>query len=311
MSHKNKKTLRQQANERMNAIFTPGKSKHETKQLARAEYEERRSELSALGITEKQHIDTRLRENIYSYGTYTSYAKHQNYFFDWCRAEHHEAKTLDDCRQYADEWLKQREGEGKSAYTLKLEVSSLAKLYGEPSSNFYATPERDRSEITRSRGTADRDYGFSLEKNAEIVDFARGTGLRRSELESLKGSQLTYRDDEPYLEIKGKGGRERLAPIIGPNRDEIVARCEAAGDDRVWERVPSHMDVHSYRSQYATAIYEAKARDIEDIPSADRYCCRGDLKGTTYDREALREASEALGHSRESVVAEHYIRGGR
>ena len=42
-----------------------------------------------------------------------------------------------------------------------------------------------------------------------------------------------------------------------------------------------------------------------DVSSA--YYCRSDRKGVVYDRRALFEASAALGHNRETVVAEHYL----
>ena len=55
--------------------------------------------------------------------------------------------------------------------------------------------------------------------------------------------------------------------------------------------------------------------DIEGKPkmksgyrdTSSSFFCRGDLKGKVYDRRALFEASRALGHNREDVVAEHYL----
>ena len=41
----------------------------------------------------------------------------------------------------------------------------------------------------------------------------------------------------------------------------------------------------------------------KDVSAA--FYCRNDLKGTVDDRRALFEASRALGHNRETVVAEH------
>ena len=38
-----------------------------------------------------------------------------------------------------------------------------------------------------------------------------------------------------------------------------------------------------------------------------RYCCMKDRAGVWYDREAMREASRALGHSRIDVIAGHYL----
>ena len=106
--------------------------------------------------------------------------------------------------------------------------------------------------------------------------------------------------------MKGKGGRYREAPIIGPHADAIIDRMQRAGHNKVWTSVPSHMDVHEYRSEYATAIYTAHAR--EEIPRQDRYYCKADRKGTVMDKQAMRMASQALGHSRINVVAGHYIR---
>ena len=205
-----------------------------------------------------------------------------------------------------DEWLTLRIEQGLSAYTLKLEAAALGKLYQEPTTNFVPTPDRKRAAITRSRGYAQRDYGFSLEKNKEIIDFCRSTGLRRSELTSLTGDQLILCDGNAYIAVKGKGGRYREAPIIGPHADAIIDRMQRAGHNKVWTSVPSHMDVHEYRSEYATAIYTAHAR--EEIPRQDRYYCKADRKGTVMDKQAMRMASQALGHSRINVVAGHYIR---
>ncbi|MBQ9199847.1 MAG: hypothetical protein IJ141_06665 [Lachnospiraceae bacterium] len=76
----------------------------------------------------------------------------------------------------------------------------------------------------------------------------------------------------------------------------------------VWSRVPSHMDVHSYRSDYATAIYTAYERDLSTLPKSEVYLCRGSRKGERFDKKAMLIASRALGHNRLSVIASHYIR---
>ncbi len=255
--------------------------------------------------TKQEYINSKIRDKIYSYGTYGDYVKHINYFLKWCE-DTYRCKTLKQCREHVDEWLTLRIEQGLSPYTLKLEAASLGKLYQEPTTNFVPTPDRKRSDITRSRGYAKRDYGFSLTKNKEIIDFCRGTRLRRSELTALTGDQLILCDENAYIAVKGKGGRYREAPIIGPNRDRIIDRMQQAGHNKVWESVPSHMDVHEYRSEYATAIYSAHARD--DIPKEDRYYCKADRKGAVMDKQAMMVASKALGHSRINVVAGHYIR---
>lgn len=304
MSHKNKKCLKEQARERFEQITCIGRSKHDDKVQASREYDRLPAEQKTM--TKQEYINDAIRDKIYSYNTYGTYAKHNNYFFEYCEREHG-CKTLAQCRAHVDEWLQKRIDEGKSAYTVATEKAGLCKLYGEPASHFIETPERNRNDITRSREHVARDYGFSIENNVEIINFCRGTGLRRDELEHLHGSQLRVDENgNEALVIRGKGGRYREAPIIGPHRAEIISRIEKAGDGLVWDRVPSHMDVHGYRSDYATAIYTAYARD--EIPKQDRYYCRGDRKGTVMDKPAMLKASQALGHNRLEVVAGHYIR---
>ena len=280
-----------------------GRSKYEDKKAAANEYDRLPPEQRT--GTKQEYINAAIRDKIYSYGTYGDYVKHINYFLKWCE-DTYRCKTLKQCREHVDEWLTLRINQGLSAYTLKLEASALGKLYQEPATTFVPTPDRKRSDITRSRGYKKRDYGFSLEKNREIIDFCRGTGLRRSELTNLTGDQLILCDGNAYIAVKGKGGRYREAPVIGPHRDRIIDRMQKAGHNKVWTSVPSHMDVHEYRSEYATAIYTAYARD--DIPKEDRYYCKSDRRGVILDRQAMMAASRALGHSRINVVAGHYIR---
>ena len=303
MSHKNKTPLKMQSKAVFDTLVAFGRSKYADKQAAGAEYD--RLPPARRTCTKLEYVNAAIRDKIYSHKTYEAYVKHINYFLRWCQ-DSYQCRTLQQCRTHVDEWLTLRTSQGLSAYTLKLEAASLGKLYQEPTSHFAATPDRRRSDITRSRGYARRDYGFSLEHHRELINFCRGTGLRRAELTALRGDQLLIHDGEPYIAVTGKGGRYREAPIIGPHRDAIVERMQRAGSDLVWQSVPSHMDVHGYRSEYATAIYTAYAR--EDIPREDRYCCRTDRAGTVLDRRAMMTASQALGHSRVSVVAGHYIR---
>jgi hypothetical protein len=309
MSHKRGLTLNEQACERFKQITCLGRSKHDDKILAAREYDH--MQLDQRVGTKQEYINASLRDHIYSYRTYETYEKHNKYFTAWIHdvvPDGKDRKTLEQVRQYVPTWLTKRINEGLSPYTIATEAAGLAKLYGCSVNDFgVKLPERTRAGITRSREHAARDYGFNLEKHADIISFCRGTGLRRDELENLTGTQLIRDASGSFgLDIIGKGGKERFAPIVGPHAQDIIDRCIAAGDAHVWSSVPSHMDVHSYRSDYATAIYTAYARD--DIPREERYYCRGDRKGMVMDKTAMLQASKALGHNRLEVVAGHYIR---
>lgn len=233
------------------------------------------------------------------------YLKHACYFVKWCK-EHYNCRTLDECRQYVDEWLQTRLV--LSPYTQKLEACALAKVFDCSSEDFIKTGVRHRAGITRSRKSAKRDKNFSETKNKEFIEFCKATGLRKKELKCLRGTQLVYRNGIYYIAVTSgaKGGRYRESPIIS-NVDEIVKRMNEAGNGKVWSYVPD-MDVHSYRSDYCTEIYTTLARPLEKIPKNERYHCRSDLKGVCYDKRAMLIASRCLSHNRINIIAEHYIR---
>lgn len=253
-------------------------------------------------------------------------------------------------------------GEHLSAWTIQTEAKALGKLYGiQPDDeNFFKAPRRIRSDIKRSRGDRERDKHFSVKNNDELIKFCKGTGLRRCELKALKGSDLVTRAQiearikqienkgitertaheekqlqmlkdarmfkgEYFIYIRpgvGKGGRERVSPIIGKNAGQIIERMKnTAPNDKVWEYINTNADIHGYRAEYATEIYKNHARDIKDIPfdkinqgtgkryQGDVYVCRKDESGKKLDRAAMLICSKALGHNRISVVADNYIRG--
>lgn len=244
---------------------------------------------------------------IYSWETYHSYLKHCCYFVKWCK-ENHGCKTIEQCKVYAPEWMKTREH--LSVYTQKMEASALVKLYGCTLEELNIhTAARQRKDITRSRNTVKRDRHFSESNHAELVAFCRATGLRRAELQALRGTALYQDRSGYYLHITSgsKGGRERYAPIIG-DKDLVIRLCKQAGDGKVFEKVPSGADIHSYRRDYATAIYQQHARPLEQLTAKEKYYCRGDRNGEVFDRAAMRIASNALGHGRIEVIAGHYLK---
>lgn len=265
-----------------------------------------------LAIGESKHLDKLKGETqgkIYSWETYRSYMKHCNYFANYCK-EQYGCRTLLDCRSYVDEWLKFRSEQGLSAYTQKLEASALAKMYSCSTRDFIKTDIRHRENITRSRGEKIRDRHFAEHKHKELVEFCKCTGLRRAELRALTGDKLIEKDGKYYIKVDtgSKGGRYREAPIVGDVKS-VVDRMNSVGSGKVFEKIPNGADIHSYRADYCTSVYKMYAQDVNTLSRSEVYFCRGDLKGTWYDKNAMLKASQALGHNRISVIAEHYIRG--
>ena len=286
MSHKNKVPLVDQVKQALDSKLAIGRSKHQDK----------------LSEKERKEITSNY---IYSWETYRSYLKHSCYFVLWCK-EKYRCKTLEQCRSHVDEWLEIRSA--LSASTQKLEASSLAKIYGCSTAEFIKTDERLRANIKRSRGKKKRDAHFSETKNQELVEFCKSTGLRRAELSALKGNCLKEEDGTVYIIVQSgaKGGKYREAPVIG-NLDLVVRKMNEAGSKKVWSKISNAADIHSYRGDYATAMYLKNARPLESIPKSERYYCRKDKVGFWYDKEAMKITSKALGHNRISVIAGHYL----
>ena len=339
MGRKNKsyyKDLHQQAYDRLNGMQAFGESKKEA---------------VANGTD---------RGKIFSFNTYQTYWKHTKYFLKYIKEVHPECTTLKSAKKYVNEWLQLRTDQGLSAWTIQTEAKALSKLYGiQPDDDgYFKPPKRNREDIKRSRGDRVRDRHFSEENNNELVKFCKGTGLRRSELMELRGKDLVSRaqiedeiarlnalqagersaaadkrlemlqdtllfDEEYFTHVRnGKGGRERLSPIIGQFAGQIIGRIrETPAEEKVWQYVNTNADIHGYRAEYATAIYKAHARPIQDIPydrvhrgtgrryQSEVYTCRKDEAGKKLDKAAMLVCSKALGHNRISVVADNYIRG--
>ena len=312
MGHRNRDTggsLHQQVYNRLQSMCGYGRSKQNDK---------------ALGLTSQY---------IYSFSSMQTYMRHCNYFVTWCKNSQniqgilgHKPRTLDECLPFVEMYIRARETQGVSAYTIKMEKSALSKLYQQKFN--IKTIETRRRNITRSRGDKEQDKHFSEDNNRSMVTACRCIGFRRSELERAKPTDLFCLDGTWFMNITGKGGKVRAAQLIG-TPEEISVTVGYINTLTGNNHVHSNADIHSYRAEYATRAYKLTAKEISaleglkinytaitgkknkdgtDIYKNAIYYCRGDQKGLRLDRAAMVFASQYLGHNRESVVGEHYIR---
>lgn len=309
IGHKSRNSLHQQVYKRLQSMCGFGRSKQQDK---------------TLNVSNKY---------IYSFSTMQSYMKHCNRFVQWCKETDgirsylgHKPHTLDECEQFVEAFIRHEETRGMSAYTVKLEKAALSKMYQKDFS--FSTIRTARSDIHRSRNEVAMDKHFSEKNNSEMINACRCIGFRRSELEKAKASDLVQIGEYWFIKIVGKGGKVRLASIIGSD-DEVTRAVAYVKSLTGKNHVHSAADIHSYRADYATRVYLSKARPINDLKGAKLdyteltgkyaadgsriyksavYICRNDKKGVKLDRLAMLYASQQLGHNRESVVGEHYIK---
>lgn len=248
---------------------------------------------------------------IYSVKTYENYAAQCVRFGDWCKAVHG-CRTLDQCKEHINEYL-DHYGAGKSPSSIHTAKYAIQKLYDISDHGFkveYTHAKRERAGITKNRSPIESVKDFSEARHADLLAFGKACGLRRHELLNLRFRDIAP-DGSAVTVLTGKGGKRRTVPVLEQDRAVILQKLAAAPDPdaHVFQKkdIPSRMPEHRCRREYAQKLYKAYARDPAYLPPADRYICRKDKRGVTYDRKAMLIASQALGHGRLDVIANNYL----
>lgn len=258
---------------------------------------------------DKSEADT--KNKIYSKATFKTYKQQFKHFADWLEQAHPEAVTLEDARGFVDEYLRHLIELERSAYSISTAKAAIAKIMGVEATQFIATPPRLRADIKRSRGVAERDKHISDKKEEELARFTSATGLRRKEMTMIKAEDLFFKNGQAYLNVtRGtKGGKPRVAKIVGKTEDETkaIVKWIQSKKGRLFNKLSSNYDNHYYRASYANRLYNQLKRDIDDIPTQERYVMRKDRAGEVYDKQAMLLVSNALGHNRISVIAQSYL----
>lgn len=210
-----------------------------------------------------------------------------------------------------------------SEWTLKKDRSGLVKLFGEKIDFPIATRTPDK--IKRSRGTKEMDRHFSEKNNRNLIIIAQATGGRRKDLKKMKIEDFRTINGRLYVEIRqSKGGRDRISPIRPDLENDvldILAKIRAEGRSKLFARIHTKADIHSYRREYAQELYKiiSHNRPLRDTllkvyPA--RY--EPEIKGDTYiprraginkcfNRDDLYLVSQALGHNRLDIAVSHYL----
>lgn len=269
--------------QRLNNIYRPGQSRHQAKRFDRDD------------------------KYIYSSKTYNMYFQATERLYNFCH-DKYGVKDLNECKSHVKDYIEYLKENDYSAYTQKSYLSGYRKFYQERFDDV-KTDSRKRSFIKRSRFNTPSDRHFSEERNSDLVNFCQHTGLRRSELEHLKGGCVSLHEDGNYYidHVKGKGGKIRDIRILNNDQAVIDKIMNTPSDELVWGRVHSKANIHGYRADYAKSLYEQLARPLEELSHSEKYFCQKDMAGVVFDREAMREVSKNLGHNRVGIIAQNYL----
>ena len=199
------------------------KKKITPEQLIKGQIVNHLNEISKIG--ESRHEAKRVGDAspfIFSIKTYEAYKETMNTFVDYCLTHHPQVKNVYECKLYVEEYIKHIIDKGYSSYTQKSRLAGFRKFYNDRFEGIY-TESRKRSQIKRGRSDTAHSRHFSEEANGTLIHFCKCTGLRRSELEHLKGGCVSLHHDGHYYinNVKGKGGRVRDIRILNDDKEVI------------------------------------------------------------------------------------------
>ena len=287
----------QAAIRRLNSLRAFGVSRHELKI-------EQRDEQRVVGQPIAWSHST---GRIHSVGTANTYQRHVLTYCSWARDTYgiHRLEQIDaSAPELAAEWLQSHVDAGDSPYTVQMQRSALRMFHSDRTlGQDVAIPRRRRAAIVRSRGDVAADHRLNLAHHQQLIAFLQATGLRRREVAMLQVVDVGQFGDQVEIHVRnGKGGRERRVLAL-PGAEDAVRAVVAgkAPEARVFDRIPSALDVHSYRRSYAQALYRWKSG--RELPPAS-----GRLPAHSYDPQAVELVSRNLGHGRIDVVLRHYLR---
>lgn len=281
-----RQSLIKQVKDVLDSLARFGESKHEEKQ----------KKLTEAKTKDMKGWNPARVDGIYSIVTMKTYRRECIAFVEWAKKEY-DCRYLDQCKTYIGQYLVNKIDAGNSAWSVQTIRSALRKLYQNLElANNVQVPIRKKNEIKRSRGEKAMDKKFSPERNRDLVDFCKATGLRRHELQAVK-VQDVYRDEDGKLRvevIQGKGGRPRSVPILQNLESRVLEIVSGKDlDSQIIEKIPVRADIHGYRREYASSYYKELSGDDYDSKSKDTH--------------AIQLVSWALGHNRLDVVTRNYL----
>ncbi len=247
---------------------------------------------------------------IHSTSTKQAYKKWCLAGADWIKQEFG-VKNLKDIRhEQVKGYLEMRQGKGDSAWTLKLIGAAFGKLLGTSAKTFgFTFPACKTEDIKRGRTETPGNTRYG-NVHPGLKGFIRATGLRRCEMQNLRGDHFHERQDGKgfVLFLQGKHGKWRVVEPIEAAWaksavEKMYQRCKEAGlDKKVWPKVDRSYNEHGERAWYAYHRY----LEIAKPESRPRQLQIHRRNGEVLDKVSLYQVSSWLGHGRYDVVLRNY-----
>lgn len=253
---------------------------------------------------------------IYSYDSYNNRQAVAKEFCGWMKDTHPEVKRASDLNErHATEFLSKKSGE-VSTNTLTNIRSQLTGIAG-AINHTYKTADVSLDTPVMS-GTTDRNvktvsmvksdyvklvdsYNDAYSTGAVGAKVIYSSGLRASEVCTLKGSDITVKDGVATVHVvNGKGGRMRDVVITDKERvDTLKDISEHFGESRVCDIKPQSLEINISR-------HLSNIETDQEYKYNSCHSIRKEYSQDTYDQhkksgcsssEAWGRTCESLGHS--------------
>lgn len=254
------------------------------------------------------HKATEQVVGIYSIKTMQTYLQVANEYGNWLKEQGiKKPEDYDIAKSMAKDYLEYRDAQGLSAWTINRDRAALSKIFGERIE--YDTTTRTK-DIVRSRYECEYEKHYNPQgKYKNLFDFCKATGLRRHEVEQIRPTDLKEKDGRYFVVVEqGKGGKYRESFVLPQYKKQVLELFKnRQGEEKLFDKVPRNIDIHSLRGQYAKSVYNhiLENKEDKDFLRADYNCrlkgtyyMRGDYKGNSFDREYVEVVSKCLGHNR-------------
>jgi hypothetical protein len=293
------KNLKIQFNQILDSKIRIGMKRHDAKEVYR-------SKLEALG--EKPHnLKT---EYIHSVKTAAVYREVVNKFGKWIKTNYPDVWNAKDISKVTKEvcyaYLKEQQGEGKSAWTISRDMAALNKILDLGLTKIEGDlKKRSLKDIKRSRyGTNTRISKALSKANEDQIIIAKATGMRRSSMTKIKMYDFIFNNNLPVgITLIEKGGKVRIAPILKSYELEVQKILTSKNSkDQIFKYYSKKIDNHSFRAEYASKRYI----ELRESRKTMGVSINNDFRG--YDSSIIAQISKDLGHNRLNIVVEHYLR---
>ena len=211
-------------------------------------------------------------------------------FCAYLAAEYHLQKLENISGKHLTSYVLWMQEKGTSPSTIKTDLAAIRFFHDKMSNPKYRLPTNNELAVELERrcfGGTDRTWSMTefnkmLGKALAIdrYDFilalylARYAGLRIHECFRIDTATAERALRENAITIKGKGGKVRDIDVL-PGKEEVVLKFAGNPTGKpVFASVPSHMDVHGCRREYANAMYhryqeklwKTEGRDFRSLP---------------------------------------------